>query len=98
MQRYGCDQRNATGAGGRGYPISEQPTSNPVTPGDRPAGSASRRDRLLRRTTYAMAIGLVLMVTGAAAAQTAEWADAAGLWSGGLVYLGGLGIRTVLGE
>lgn len=62
MRRHECAQRIATEAGGRGYPIPESPTSNPVTPGDRPAGS--RLTKAVRRRL----IGTWVLVGGCVAA------------------------------
>lgn len=87
MQRHRCAQRNATEAGGRGNPISEPLTSNPVTPGDRPAGSRlasefrGERARLLIGAL--MWAGAVLVVVGLmveAASRSGEPGALLGRW------------------
>lgn len=87
MQRHRCAQRNATEAGGRGYPVLEPLTSNPVTPGDRPAGSrlaAMFREKKVRLLIGAlMWAGAVLVVVGLvveAASRAGEPGAVAGRW------------------
>lgn len=107
MQRHECAQKNATGAGGRGYPISEQPTSNPVTPGDRPAGSRLadelRRERIRIASSKVAAVGFGAVVLGLLIGGLAHPTVGAVLQNAGgvtviatsLVYVGHLGREIV---